>query len=222
MPRDVPLQVVDAMDGTPGMRQGLLHGIASGDSDVDSDVSERGMGGGGDGVGGGGGRGRSTRLGLMGADHGREANAMGMRQRALAEKLAYIGRGILGMPPPERVGMRDEGGVGLQDGSSIAWAEVGQDMSGWGGGWGGGVGSAELESLDFDTINNPHWVDGCRKQPRTMQGFMHTMMTSKTVYRSVLAVVIGVGPKPQTPQTQTLNPKTQQLGGYSPSSSGLA
>lgn len=182
MPRDVPLRVVDAGDGSSGMRQGLLRS-ASTDSDVSSDVSERGAGGAGV---GGARRGRSTGLGAMGVGtNGREGDAMETRRRALAEKLVYIGRGILGMPPPERIGMRDEGGGSLLDGSSIAWAEMGQDMSGWGGGWGGGVGSAELESLDFDTINNPHWVDGCRKEPRTIQGFKHWMMTSKSVYRWV-------------------------------------
>lgn len=180
MQRDVPLQVVGNRDASSdGMRQGLLRVNLSDDSDGGEEEQKFGE------FGGVGGRGRA-------APARGDAGAAGMRRRVLAEKLMYIGRGIVGMPPPERVGKRDEGRE-LREGASISWAEVGQDMSGWGGGWGGGDGSAELESLDFDTVNNAHWADRQRKQPRTIQGFVHTMMTSRSFYRWLLTILIGVG-----------------------------
>ncbi len=66
-------------------------------------------------------------------------------------------------------------------------------MAGWGGGWGLGDGTGELESLDFDPVNNAHWVDSCRRPPATLRGFKETMMRSKVVYQWVLTIVIGVG-----------------------------
>uniref|UniRef100_A0A7S4KVL4 Chloride channel protein n=1 Tax=Guillardia theta TaxID=55529 RepID=A0A7S4KVL4_GUITH len=45
----------------------------------------------------------------------------------------------------------------------------------------------ELESLDFDTINNPYWVDLSRRPPRKFFGY-----TGKTFTRWTLSILIGL------------------------------
>lgn len=68
-------------------------------------------------------------------------------------------------------------------------------MPGWGGNWGGGDGSKEYESLDFDTVNTPFWVDSSRQPQKRglMQGFGHAILRSKLLYQWLFTVAIGVG-----------------------------
>ena len=67
-------------------------------------------------------------------------------------------------------------------------------MPGWGGSWGGGDGSKEHESLDFDTVNTPFWVDASRQPQKRgfMHGVGHAMMRSKQLYQWLFTVGIGV------------------------------
>jgi len=68
-------------------------------------------------------------------------------------------------------------------------------MPGWGGNWGGGDGSKEYESLDFDTVNTPFWVDASRQAQNRgfMHGFGHAILRSKRLYQWLFTVAIGVG-----------------------------
>ena len=68
-------------------------------------------------------------------------------------------------------------------------------MPGWGGDWGGADGSKEYESLDFDTVNTPFWVDSSRKpQHRSFrQGVGQWLVRSKRLYQWLFTVAIGVG-----------------------------
>ena len=50
------------------------------------------------------------------------------------------------------------------------------------------VGAPVLESLDFDNINNPYWVDEARRPERTILGY-----TGKSFARWTLTIFIGVG-----------------------------
>jgi hypothetical protein len=45
---------------------------------------------------------------------------------------------------------------------------------------------AKLESLDFDSINSPYWLDLARRPPRTVLGY-----SGKTFTRWMLSIVIG-------------------------------
>lgn len=47
-------------------------------------------------------------------------------------------------------------------------------------------GPAKLESLDFDSINSPYWLDLARRPPRTILGY-----SGKTFTRWTLSIVIG-------------------------------
>ena len=47
-------------------------------------------------------------------------------------------------------------------------------------------GPPELESLDFDSINSPYWVDSARRPPRTLIGY-----SGDTFVRWVIAILIG-------------------------------
>jgi chloride channel 6 len=79
-------------------------------------------------------------------------------------------------------------------------------MPGWGGAWGGADGSKEHESLDFDTVNTPFWVDSSR--PQQQRGFMHgcgqAILRSKRLYQWLFTVAIGVGVALAAQMIQTL------------------
>lgn len=47
-------------------------------------------------------------------------------------------------------------------------------------------GPPELESLDFDAINSPYWVDSARRPPRTLIGY-----SGDTFVRWLIAILIG-------------------------------
>ena len=47
-------------------------------------------------------------------------------------------------------------------------------------------GPPELESLDFDSINSPYWVDSARRPPRTLIGY-----SGDTFVRWIIAILIG-------------------------------
>ena len=63
-------------------------------------------------------------------------------------------------------------------------------MPGWGGAWGGGDGSKEHESLDFDTINTPFWVDSSRQPQKRgfMLNFSDAIVRSKRLYQWLFTV----------------------------------
>jgi hypothetical protein len=50
-----------------------------------------------------------------------------------------------------------------------------------------------LESLDVDPINNPYNVDSCRMPPKTLNGNGQIIFTSKSFYRWVLTIILGIG-----------------------------
>ncbi len=50
-----------------------------------------------------------------------------------------------------------------------------------------------LESLDVDPINHPYYVDSCRMPPETLNGNQQIIFTSKSFYRWVLTIVLGIG-----------------------------
>ena len=50
-----------------------------------------------------------------------------------------------------------------------------------------------LESLDVDPINNPFNVDSFRRPHRTLNDSQQIVFTSKSLYRWILTVVLGIG-----------------------------
>jgi chloride channel 7 len=48
------------------------------------------------------------------------------------------------------------------------------------------AGPPELESLDFDSVNSPYWVDSARRPPRTLIGY-----SGDTFIRWLIAILIG-------------------------------
>jgi hypothetical protein len=48
------------------------------------------------------------------------------------------------------------------------------------------AGPPALDSLDFDIVNNPYWVDKCRRPPRHILGY-----SGKTFMRWLLTILIG-------------------------------